>query len=722
MPLVEPVEHHSSSELSDIEEDTANITVLPESSSYLYVAGLLSRELLPQEPNKTAKMRIYCLHPECTKKWTVSRKMTTTSNYRRHYNRKHPEVALSEAKRLADAARAQDGGAALLAHTKENWSKRGKHGILRQRLKELITELIVKCGLSLRTVESPAFRRYQEFLDPAAPIFSRQTITRELRIMFLKGRERLHQRLEAQVLSGGFISLTLDIWSSCVRQDYMGITAHFLTKDLQLESGLLDFVPMAEGHTGREQCTVLVEVLMEYNLLHRVLSITTDNASCNDKLMRLLSTHQMKTPASPLSDGQNPVLPVNFTPENGHVRCMAHILNLACQSVLKSLNSEGSTVTEDYLFNEGDPLRPGVRVTPLASLTGYAAAMTKTRRIIAKFRNSSKLRKALSQVIDWKFSQLSSWTLILDCPTRWSSTADMLHVFISLWPAVKTVMEGASPSYKFSPLMLGAYEVEELEELLNVFRIFKVATLQISGQTYPTISWVLPFFVQVMTQLEERAQEHGEDTELGEACSAAWRKMSHYYTDSDTKSYLATATILDPRYRFGVFDNLEWTFAEKENAFECFTQQFRLYQARYVEEIAASTAASIEGDAQSQQHPRPTDTGKGAAPKRRKLAHPDDDIALLSTGLFYVEEEDAAPDAEIAAYQDERRLKADANPLDFWRFNSSRYPVLSRMVGSTSTTFVFFFADCCPRFRPGISCKSRPQVCRQRQSFRSLRR
>jgi hypothetical protein len=46
----------------------------------------------------------------------------------------------------------------------------------------------------------------------------------------------------------------------------------------------------------------------------------------------------------------------------------------------------------------------------------------------------------------------------------------------------------------------------------------------------------------------------------------------------------------------------------------------------------------------------------------------------------YQEEEDAAPDAEITVYQNERRLTADANPLEFWRCNSSRYPVLSRMV------------------------------------------
>jgi hypothetical protein len=58
------------------------------------------------------------------------------------------------------------------------------------------------------------------------------------------------------------------------------------------------------------------------------------------------------------------------------------------------------------------------------------------------------------------------------------------------------------------------------------------------------------------------------------------------------------------------------------------------------------------------QHTRPTTTQ--SAPKRRKLKQPDDeeDVALLFTGLFYVEEEDDAPDAEIAAYQDVRRAQA----------------------------------------------------------------
>jgi hypothetical protein len=60
----------------------------------------------------------------------------------------------------------------------------------------------------MRTVESPAFRRYQEFLDPKAPTFSRTTSTRELRLPFLKGKESFVQRLEEQIWSGGFVSLT----------------------------------------------------------------------------------------------------------------------------------------------------------------------------------------------------------------------------------------------------------------------------------------------------------------------------------------------------------------------------------------------------------------------------------------------------------------------------------------------------------------------------------
>jgi hypothetical protein len=185
-----------------------------------------------------------------------------------------------------------------------------------------------------------------------------------------------------------------------------------------------------------------------------------------------------------------------------------------------------------------------------------------------------------------------------------------------------------------------------------------------------------------MLTLEERAEHHGEDTELGEACSAAWREMSQYYVDSDTKSYLATATILDPRYRFEVIDNLEWTQEEKAAAVECFEQQFRMYEARYVEELAEQARKAEELAGQGNKHllPSSNPTATVQASTRRNLAHNDEDyVTLLSTGLFFIEE-DPSPDAEIASYQAERRQPPTANPLDFWRLNVTRYPVLARMV------------------------------------------
>jgi hypothetical protein len=140
---------------------------------------------------------------------------------------------------------------------------------------------------------------------------------------------------------------------------------------------------------------------------------------------------------------------------------------------------------------------------------------------------------------------------------------------------------------------------------------------------------------------------------------------------------------LDSRYRFEVFDNLEWTPEEKAAALECFQQQFRIYEARYVEELAEEARKAEELAEQGHKHllPPSNPTATVQASKRRKLAHNDQDyVALLSTGLFYIEEEYPSPDAEIASYQAERRQPPTANPLDFWRLNATRYPVLARMV------------------------------------------
>jgi hypothetical protein len=84
-------------------------------------------------------------------------------------------------------------------------------------------------------------------------------------------------------------------------------------------------------------------------------------------------------------------LPFTFSKETGHVRCMAHILNLAAQSILKTLKAVGSSVVDDFLGDGRERYNSWAAGPKLESLTGDARTIAKIRRTITKVLNSSKL-------------------------------------------------------------------------------------------------------------------------------------------------------------------------------------------------------------------------------------------------------------------------------------------------------------------------------------------
>ena len=58
------------------------------------------------------------------------------------------------------------------------------------------------------------------------------------------------------------------------------------------------------------------------------MAITTDNASNNNTFCQILESKCIN---------EN----INFDKKNHHIRCIAHVLNLAVQTFLKSLKAEG---------------------------------------------------------------------------------------------------------------------------------------------------------------------------------------------------------------------------------------------------------------------------------------------------------------------------------------------------------------------------------------------
>jgi hypothetical protein len=99
---------------------------------------------------------------------------------------------------------------------------------------------------------------------------------------------------------------------------------HCITNDWKIKKCLLDFIFIEESHSAALILTKLTDVLQEFNISDRIISLTTDNSSnmlaCRRKL------------ASELETGF-----FNFT--FTHNRCAAHIINLAVKAGMKHLDS-----------------------------------------------------------------------------------------------------------------------------------------------------------------------------------------------------------------------------------------------------------------------------------------------------------------------------------------------------------------------------------------------
>ena len=61
---------------------------------------------------------------------------------------------------------------------------------------------------------------------------------------------------------------------------------------------------------------------------------------------------------------------IDFTKDNNHVRCLAHVINLAVQDALKVLKAENAA-GEDVIFNEEDKSDVVHEVIPKVGVWNY---------------------------------------------------------------------------------------------------------------------------------------------------------------------------------------------------------------------------------------------------------------------------------------------------------------------------------------------------------------
>lgn len=187
----------------------------------------------------------------------------------------------------------------------------------------------------------------------------------------------------------------------------------------------------------------------------------------------------------------------------------------------------------------------------------------------------------------------------------------------------------------------------DLKELCPFLELFKDLTLYFSKTTECRMSDVCLDFedllVEIKLQYIDKKEQFSE--RLWYAANAAYTKLTKYYVKINSENF-AIATVLDPRYKLDVYDTTQDAVALKasasvaiETAFERYSRKFGVVQLQNSGSVTPPSAK-----------------------KRKRFANDD-----------YHQEN------ELNIYLEERRSKDFEKPLEYWKLNKTRFPILARM-------------------------------------------
>jgi hypothetical protein len=429
--------------------------------------------------------------------------------------------------------------------------------------------------------------------------------------------------------AGSKISLTLDCWTSPHIKAFLGITAHYIDANWVPQSLLLALVPLYGEHTAVNLCDTFVTACDDFGILDHILGITTDNAANIDSFLSCLEQSCR-------------IRDIAFDKQQQHVRCAAHIVNLAVQALLRKLGSEAAAETQASPDDEA------------TTQDVQFSCIAKLRSLVVKIRSSPQRRGDFQGACVAR--DVSGKELILDTRTRWNSTHAMIKRACELRVPLSNVAAARSDLPELSD-----EEWELLDVVARVLSVFAEPVQPLCGDSYPTLNEAVPIYNYLFDTLEDFLDPDSDkvcDPDnaaivnscsptnrriLDDAIQAAHDKIHGYYAQTWADTY-AIAVILDPRLKMVYYKRCNWERHLVVHA-ECALQ-------RAIEVYGAAPPQSDVADS--------SDRVKKWPFKKIKLCPPE-------------------PENELDKYLAAGVVSEDEDVLQWWKRHADEYPRLARI-------------------------------------------
>jgi hypothetical protein len=258
-----------------------------------------------------------------------------------------------------------------------------------EEFKRRLVKWVVLDDQPFSAVESPRVWSLFSLFTADVSFPSADTIKREIMKCYQEEEVRIRGRLRA---AGSKISVTLDCWTSPNVKAFLGITGHYIDNNWTSHSLILAFAPLLGRHSGEDLCEAFTTACDRLEILPKLLGVTTDNASNNDNFLFRF-------------EGVCKSRDIVFDKKEQHMRCIAHVTNLAVQALLRKLRAE---VSEADLDNDNDS----------ATRSEQFSCIAKLHYLVVKIRSSPQRRNEFKSHCD--ACRAPQKELVLDVRTRWA--------------------------------------------------------------------------------------------------------------------------------------------------------------------------------------------------------------------------------------------------------------------------------------------------------------
>ena len=570
----------------------------------------------------------------------------STSQMIRHAERLHPDEfdLVYEGKSLEEACRLTKKKRGTLDHYFNSTVVKQEYN--EKQMKDMLAAWVIETNMSFKVVEAPSFITWTSYLYPKVLRWRRRSL--KSHIMKMWRAKKIEIKTQLQEVPGR-LSFTTDVWTARTTEAYMCVTAHWLDKRWVLRSVVMDFVELPGSHSAIAIAERFRKCLREFGVEHKVRAITLDNASANVAAMRYLSND-----------------PGFQFDEYWHVRCFAHVLNLAVQDAIDL---------------------PHVK-HPLEKL-----------RYLSRWINKSSIRKRqFLEKVAGAYPGSMVDGLHRDTPTRWNSALIMVEHALKVRQAIDAMVGGAVEDRDIiDTKRLTEDEWQTLQHLTLFLKAFENASVWSEADQYETIHLVLITYHYLIEDLEKAIKEL-KGMPMADVLEKARNKMVQYY--NNTSELLTVATALDPRFK------LKWhayphIMKQKERGEEpgtvsaikavvpgaiVKTYERRNKQAQTVEEVKEEqvvTLAAAEAEVKRvfdkylmEESLRPVQQREGEAdPKKPRY----DFFDRAHNDMMKAQELNTVPDEELQEYLVTRVASRQTDILHWWRAQETNFPTLAAM-------------------------------------------